>query len=149
MATIRGERSAELPAPIDEVYAILVDVDDYPRWQPDVKSVNVLERDDQGRPVLADITQDAKVRTISVRLRYTHHAPREISWRLDGKGDVKAMDGSWRLEDLGNRRTRATYSLSVDPGMALGLLLRGPVVHKVTDHVLDGTLQSLRARLGG
>jgi uncharacterized membrane protein len=149
MGTIRGEKSTEVAAPIDEVYAVLVDVDDYPRWQSDVKSVKVLERDDQGRPLVAEITQDAKVRTLTVRVRYTHHAPREMTWRLDGKADVKAMDGAWRLEDLGGARTRATYSLSVDPGMALGLLLRGPVEQKVTDHVLGGALESLRARLGG
>jgi ribosome-associated toxin RatA of RatAB toxin-antitoxin module len=149
MGTLRGERSAEIQAPIDEVYAVLVDVEDYPRWQPDVKSVEVFERDSQGRPVLAGITQDAKVRTLGVRVRYTHHAPREISWRLDGKGDVKAMNGAWRLEDLGDGRTRATYSLEVDPGMALSLLLRGPVAQKVTDHVLDGTLDALRRRFGG
>lgn len=143
MGTIQGRRTVELAASPSEVYAVMADVDGYPEWQPDVKSATVLERDAEGRPARAVITQDAKVRTVEVSLRYRHDPPHEMAWTLE-KGDVKAMDGSWVLEDLGNGRTRVTYSLDVDPGRALGLLLRGPVVQRVTDHVLDGTLGALR-----
>jgi ribosome-associated toxin RatA of RatAB toxin-antitoxin module len=146
MATIRGQRSAELPCPASEAYAVLADVARYPDWQSDVKSATVLDEDAEGRPVRAEITQDAKVRTVTVRVRYSHDAPREMAWELES-GDVKALDGSWRLEELSDGRTRATYTLAVDPGRALGLLLRGPVVQRVTDHVLDGTLAALRARV--
>lgn len=148
MGTIRGERSAEIAATPEEVYAILADVDDYPSWQSDVKSAEVLESDAQGRPATAEISQDAKVRTVKVRVRYRHDPPNLMSWTLD-KGDLKSMEGSWRLEPDGDGRTRATYTLEVDPGRALGLLLRGPVVQKVTDHVMDGTLDALRRRAGG
>lgn len=146
MGTIQGRRTVELAASPAEVYAVMADVDSYPEWQPDVKTATVLEEDAAGRPARAVITQDAKVRTVEVRLRYRHDPPHEMAWTLE-KGDVKAMDGSWVVEDLGDGRTRVTYSLDVDPGRALGLLLRGPVVQRVADHVLDGTLGALRSHV--
>lgn len=147
MATIRGERSIDLGASPDAVYAVIADVAAYPDWQHDVKSAEVLEADDDGRPSRAELTQDAKVRTVRIRVAYRHDPPRELAWSLE-KGDVKDLSGSWRLEPSG-AGTRATYTLEVDPGRALGLLLRGPVVGRVTDHVLDGTLQALRERIDG
>jgi hypothetical protein len=41
-------------------------------------------------------------------------------------GDLDSLEGSWRLEDLGGGRTRATYEVAVDPG-PIGLLARGPL----------------------
>lgn len=40
---------------------------------------------------------------------------------------MESVEGSWKLEDLGGGRTRATYTMDVDPGRVLGLLVRGPV----------------------
>jgi hypothetical protein len=49
-------------------------------------------------------------------------------------------DGRWELEDLGGNRTRATYSLEVDLGRMLSLVIRGPLVDLVR-----GMLVSARA----
>lgn len=146
MGTIQAERSLELRASAAEVYAVLADVEAYPDWQGDVKRATVLDRDGGGLPARAEVVQDAKVRTVRVLVRYRHEVPSHMSWQLE-EGDVKAMDGGWRLEDLGDGRVRVTYALEVDPGRALGLLLRGPVVQRVSDHVLDGTLSALRERV--
>ena len=70
---------------------------------------------------------------------------RAITWEQE-RGDVKAMHGWWRLEDLGDGRTRATYGLEVDPGRMLGLLLRGPAEGKVRDFLLGGAAEGLKAR---
>ena len=146
MGRITGERSSELAAPVHTVHAVLLDVEAYPQWQSDVKDADVHETDAEGRPLVAEIRQDAKVKTIRIRVRYEHEPPHRMSWVLE-EGDVKAMDGSWHLEEVAGGITRATYRLEVDPGRALGFLLRGPAVGKVTDHVLDGTLKALKARV--
>ena len=70
---------------------------------------------------------------------------RAITWDQE-RGDVKAVHGWWRLEDLGSGRTRATYGLEVDPGRMLGLLLRGPAEGKVRDFLLDGAAEGLKER---
>ena len=144
---ISGERTIEVAAPREEVLEALLDVEGYPDWQRDVKEAEVLDRDDQGRPLEAEVLQDAQVRKIRVRVRYDHRGEDGFSWSLV-KGDVKAMDGSYVLEEAG-AGTRVTYTLEVDPGRTLGMLLRGPVVGRVTDHVMDGTLNALKAHVEG
>ena len=51
MKELTGSASATTSASPDACLALLEAVDGYPNWYPDVvKSVEVLERDDQGRP---------------------------------------------------------------------------------------------------
>ncbi len=69
---------------------------------------------------------DIKVRRIKARVRFTYEAPTRLSWTQE-EGEMKSVEGSWELEDLGGGRTRATFNLDADPGRMLGMLIRGPV----------------------
>jgi uncharacterized membrane protein len=143
MATVRGERTVEIEAPIARCYAIAADIERAPDWQAALVSASVVERDGSGRPALVDTDFDAKVRRIGSRMRFSYAPESEVTWRQE-RGDVKAMHGSWRFEDLGGERTRATYSLEVDPGRILGLLLRGPTEAKVRDFLLGDAADGLK-----
>ncbi len=145
---ITGERTIEIKAPRAEVLAALLDVESYPDWQSDVKEAEVRETDAEGRPLESEIVQDAQVKKIRVRVRYEHRGDDGFSWSLV-KGDVKDLKGSYTLADAGAGATAVTYALETDPGRALGLLLRGPVVDRVRDHVMDGTLKALKAHCEG
>ena len=72
-------------------------------------------------------------------MRFVYDGPTRLSWTQE-KGELKSVDGSWVLEDLGNDRTRATYALDVDLGRMLGMVIRGPLVD-----VLRGMLVNARA----
>jgi uncharacterized membrane protein len=145
MGTIRGERSVEIAAPVERCYAIAADIEQAPAWQGSLKEVHVLERDAEGRASLVETVNDAKIRSIKTRLRFIYDEPGSIRWRQE-KGDVKALDGWWALEDLGDSRTRATYGLEVDPGRVLGLLVRGPVEGQVRDFLLGRASEGLKER---
>ena len=145
MGVIRGERTVEIDAPVDRVFAIAADIENAPEWQASLKDVEVLERDGERRATSVETESDAKVRTIRSRLRYVYEPFSTITWEQES-GDVKALRGSWRLEDLGGGRTRATYGLDVDPGRMLGLLLRGPVEASVRDFLLGGAAEGLKRR---
>jgi uncharacterized membrane protein len=145
MGTIRGERTVEIEAPVERVYAIAADIEHAPEWQGSLRDVEVLARDGGGRATSVETESDAKVRTIRTLLRFAYEPPTKIVWDQE-RGDVKALRGWWRLEDLGNGRTRATYGLEVDPGRMLGLLLRGPAEGKVRDFLLAGAADGLKAR---
>ena len=80
---------------------------------------------------------------VRARLRFSYDAPTEIRWEQE-KGEVKSLVGWWKLEDLGDGRTRATYALEADPGRMLGMLLRGPVEGKVRDFLLGGAAEGLK-----
>jgi uncharacterized membrane protein len=141
---IEGSASTEIEAPIDEVFAVAADVEGSPRWQPEIKVAECLERDGDGDQVLVRTETDAKVRRLGSTLRFSYEAPTRISW-VQEDGDLKSVEGSWELEDLGEGRTRATYSMTVDLGRMLGMVIRGPLVG-----VLRGQLvESMPGKLKG
>ena len=145
MGTIRGERMVEIDASIVRVFEIAADIERAPEWQPALNDVEVHERDAERRATSVETESDAKVRTIRSRLRFEYVEFSAITWDQE-HGDVKALRGWWRLEDLGGERTRATYGLEVDPGRMLGMLLRGPAEGKVRDFLVGGAAEGLKER---
>jgi len=139
MAMLTGSSTAEIDAPIEQVWALVQDVERAPQWQGGLTVMRALERDGQGRAILCRTESDARVRTIKSTVRFTYNGPTTLTWRQE-KGELKSLDGRCELEDLGGNRTRATYSLEVDLGRMLSLVIRGPLVD-----LLRGMLISARA----
>jgi hypothetical protein len=145
---IEGRASAEIDAPIEEVFAIAADVEGSPRWQPEIKVAECLERDDGGNQVLVRTETDAKVRTLSSTLRFDYDDPVGISWEQT-EGDLKSVKGSWELEDLGGERTRATYWMEVDLGRMLGMVIRGPLVGVLRGQLVESMPGKLKRFVEG
>jgi uncharacterized membrane protein len=145
MGTIKGERSVEIAAPRDRCFAIAADLENAPAWQSTLTSVDVLERDADGRPALVETVSDAKIKAIRSRLRFRYAAPDRIECEQED-GDLKSMRGVWTFADAGHGRTTTTYALEADPGRLLGLLLRGPAEEKVRDLLLDSAVDGLKAQ---
>jgi uncharacterized protein YndB with AHSA1/START domain len=116
MTLVEGSSSAEIPAPIDRCWAVVAALDEAPRWQQGLESVDVIERDDQGRPLICDTVNDVKFTKVRCRVRLAYDPPHRVSFTRVQSDDVDAMDGAWELQELGPDRTRATYRLAVDPG---------------------------------
>jgi len=143
--SLSGEHTVEVAAPRERCYEIAADLERAPEWQSSLVSVDVLERDGEGRPTLVETVSDAKVKTVKARLRFSYAPPGRID-TVQEKGDVKALSGRWTFEELGPDRTRATYALEVDPGRMLGMLLRGPAVDRVRAILVDQAAEELKAR---
>jgi coenzyme Q-binding protein COQ10 len=148
MSKVEGSASAEIEAPIGEVYAVAADVEGSPRWQPEIKVAECTERDGDGNQVLVHMESDARVRTLGSEMRFSYEEPGRIAWTQED-GDLKAVDGSWELEDLGDGRTRATYWLEVDLGRKLGLLIRGPLVGVLRGQMVDTMPEKLKRFVEG
>jgi carbon monoxide dehydrogenase subunit G len=147
MANLDGESTTEIDAPIDEVWALVEDVERAPEWQGGMKGLRSLERDDQDRAVLAEVEVDARVRSLKSRVRFTYEGPERLSW-VQEKGDIKSVSGAWELEDLGDGRTRARYWTVVDLGR-LGLIIRGPMVGILRDQLAGGRAGELKRAVEG
>jgi len=143
MGTIDGSASIEIEASIDAVYAVAADVETSPRWQPEIKVAECVERDGNGNQTLVHMETDAKVRRLGSEIRFSYEEPGRISW-VQEDGDLKAVEGSWKLEDLGDERTRVTYWLKVDLGRTLGLLIRGPLVGVLRGQLVDSMPEKLK-----
>jgi hypothetical protein len=148
MGKIHGERTVEIDASVERCFGVAADIEGAVAWQGSLRDVDVLERDDEGRAVLVQTKNDAKVKTVSTRLRFSYDAPTTIRWKQE-KGDVKSLDGWWALEPLDGERTRATYGLEVDPGRMLGMLLRGPVEGQVREFLLGNAAEGLKRTAEG
>jgi carbon monoxide dehydrogenase subunit G len=148
MANLTGTSTAEIDAPLLEVWAVVEDVATAPEWQGGLKALTPIERDAEGHAVLCQSESDAKVRTIKSTVRFTYEGPNRLSWSQE-KGELKSADGSWELADLGDGRTRATYSLEVDMGRMLGMVIRGPLVDLLRGMLVGARAGELKARVEG
>jgi carbon monoxide dehydrogenase subunit G len=147
MGRLTGSASTEIEAPLEEVWAAVSDVESSPKWQGGLNKIEATERDGEGRVTLAEAETDAKVKTVTSRVRFTYDAPTRLSWKQE-KGDLKAFVGSWELEDLGGR-TRATYAVEADLGRMLGMLVRGPVEDQLRGLLVNARPGELKAYVEG
>jgi ribosome-associated toxin RatA of RatAB toxin-antitoxin module len=143
MGTIGGSASTEIEAPIATVYAVAADIEISPHWQPEIKVAECVERGGDGEQTLVHMETDAKVRTLGSEVRFSYESPTRISW-VQEEGDVKSLEGSWELEDLGDGRTTVTYSVEVDLGRVLGMVIRGPVVGILRGQLIDTMPEKLK-----
>jgi carbon monoxide dehydrogenase subunit G len=143
---ISGSSTAEIDAPLDAVWAVIEDVESAPEWQGGLKGMRAIERDSDGHAVLCESETDAKVRTVRSTVRFTYDGPTRLSWNQE-KGELKSVEGSWQLEDLGGASTRATYSIEADLGRMLGMVIRGPLVGVLRDMLAGARAGELKKRV--
>ncbi|HKG35774.1 MAG TPA: SRPBCC family protein [Solirubrobacterales bacterium] len=143
MGELQATRTVEIDAPPERCYEIAADLERTPDWQDSMVSIEVLERDSEGRPEVVEIVSDAKIRQVKNRMRFSYDPPDGLSWEQE-KGELKWLKGSWTFEPHGDGGTRAVYSLRADPGRMLGLLLRGPVEGKVKEFLTKDSTDGLK-----
>jgi carbon monoxide dehydrogenase subunit G len=148
MGHLGGTASDEIDAPLQEVWAVVEDVLSAPDWQGGLDAMTALEHDADDRPVLVETESDIKVRRVKARVRFRYLGPTRLEWTQE-QGDMKSVEGSWQLEDLGDGRTRATFSLDADPGRVLGMLIRGPVEAATRAIFVNGRPGELKRRIEG
>ena len=146
MADLEGTATIEIDAPIEHCWEVIADVERAPEWQGAMRSAEAVERDAEGRPSLVDTKIDALVASVNLCLRFEYVEPTGMRWTRE-RGDLKSLVGSWRLEDLGDGRTRATYSLEIGLNRALGLLrkgVRGPAEARVRHLLANRPVEGLK-----
>lgn len=143
-----GSASTEIEAPVDAVWAVVADVAAAHEWQRGLDAVTVLERDAQGRAVCCETTTDARLKVLTARVRFAYASPTALTWSQEA-GDLRSLRGSWRLEEAGAGRTRATYTLDGDPGVLMARFLKGALEEKVRGVLIEGRPDELKTRVEG
>ena len=148
MADLSGSHSLEIDAPVERCFEIAADVERAPEWQGVMKDAKALEFDEDGRPSLVETHLDSSVAKHRINLRFTYDEPHGLRWTRES-GDLKALEGSWRFEDLGGGRTRATYALDIGLNRALSMLaktVKGPAESRVRQLLAHRPVEGLKAR---
>jgi ribosome-associated toxin RatA of RatAB toxin-antitoxin module len=135
-------RSEEIAATPQQCYDALSDFERVPDWQGAVRSIEVLERDDEGRGTVVAYEVDAKVKRVRYTLRQVHEPPHRLGSEYL-EGDFRDFSGEWRFVDLGSKRTRAELDLRIDPGR----FVPGPIRSAISDAVMRRALRDLKAHL--
>jgi ribosome-associated toxin RatA of RatAB toxin-antitoxin module len=137
-----GTSSIDVDATAEELMAIVSDLDSYPDWLQDVKAVEVLEQDSEGRATVAAMTVDVTVREVSYTLEYEYDGVERMSWVSRPGGDVKHIEGSYTFEINDDGGTTVVYDLAIDPGFPVpGFLLK-----RAAKAITSAALEGLKAR---
>jgi ribosome-associated toxin RatA of RatAB toxin-antitoxin module len=104
MKSLGASATGETPAAIDDVYALVADLERYPTWYPSaVKGAEVLERDADGVPTRMKMTLHASVgpinRDFRIHANIERHPPDRVEMQRLPKGssDREEMSVAWRL----------------------------------------------------
>ena len=120
---ITESRDIVIEATPDEIMDILVDLESLTEWSSAHQNVEVLERDDEGRP--SKSRQVVKVVGVSDEqvLDYSVHDD-GVSWTLVSSKQQRAQNGRYTLTPDGGA-TKVHFELTVDPLVPLpGFLVR-------------------------
>ncbi|HTY73154.1 MAG TPA: SRPBCC family protein [Actinomycetes bacterium] len=142
----RTESSIHVGAPPADVMAVIADLEAYPEWSSDVKSVEVLSSvEPDGRPYEARFVIDSGAFKDSYTLEYTWTGDEHVSWVMSEPGSLlKSMDGEYVLEaDEGG--TQLTYRLTVE----VKIPMIGMIKRKAEKVIVDTALKGLKARVEG
>ncbi|BBY19525.1 SRPBCC family protein [Mycolicibacterium litorale] len=138
---IRESREVVIEAPVDEILAVMLDLEALPQWSSAHRSSEVLERDAQGRPVRSRATVATVGITDDQEIALTYHDD-GYSWTLLRSTYQRSQDARYRLIPDGDR-TRVRFEVTVDPIMPMpGFLLR-----RAARGVLDTATLGLRQRV--
>jgi len=130
--------SVSINAPAADVIAFLRNVDNQKNWMPGCLASEVLEKDGEGRPAKARLTNDVKVAKDTFELNYTQNA-NGFSWKLAQPTKMQTTnDGSWQVADKGSK-SEATFALTIDTPLPLP----GFIQKKTLKDTLKGTTQAL------
>ena len=138
-----SSNSISIEAPVDEVAALLADLENFPTWSSAIKSVEVHDRDSSGRPTSATIKIEAGVLKDRAKLSYDYsNFPKEISFSLEEADLMTEMTGSYEISGDGDE-TVVTYKLHVEVSMPVPEIMR----KKAEMATIDAALSQLKKKL--
>ncbi|MFM8310381.1 MAG: SRPBCC family protein [Ilumatobacteraceae bacterium] len=137
----RASQSITIAAAPERVWQIATDVERYPEWARDIKSVSVLSRDAAGRPTEVEFRASALGRSTHYTLRYDYaEAPSVLAWHMV-KGDImRSIEGAYHFSPSGDG-TEVRYDLAIE----LVVPLPGFVKRRAEVRILN-TVRELKAR---
>jgi hypothetical protein len=145
---LTGSASGTTNASSEDCVALLAAVDRYPSWHSDVvKEVEVLERDDQGRPTKArtklHVQHGPITRDFDLTMEVKHHPPGAV--RLSRvphhAGDGEKFEVNWFVRET--QPTQIQLDLAANLDVPRFLPLGG-----VGDSIADGFVSAATRELG-
>ena len=138
------ERSVVVAADPRTVYELAKDMESFPKYMPDVKEVQVVERGPGG------MTTRWRVHVIGRDFRWTERdefddAVPVIRYKQI-EGDVKKFEGEWRFIPVEGGGVRVELTVDAELGVPMLDALFNPVLKKAMEMNVDKMLQAIKER---
>jgi hypothetical protein len=131
-----ARESIHIQASPEQCYAVAIDFDRYPEWATDVKAVEVLDHDGEGRGTRVRYQISALGKTISYVLAYDYaDAPEGFSWELESADYLKRLDGVYTFDAL-DGGTQVGYVLAVDVTLPLPGFMKKAAAGMIVDNAM-------------
>ena len=134
-------REVLVEATPDEIMEVLFDLESLTEWSPAHKKVEILERDDQGRP--SKSRQVIKIVGVNDEqvLAYSVHDD-GVSWKLVSAKQQRTQQARYTLTPDGDS-TRVHFELTVDPLVPLP----GFLIKRGANGLMETATEGLRKRV--
>lgn len=131
-------------APIEKVFKVITDYEQYASFVPKAKAAKVVKRD--GNKVRVEWQIDLGIKTIKYTVDMLEEAPNKLSWTFVEGEMMKQNRGSWVLTGKGDT-TDAVYNVEIEPNVPLMLkAVAGPVMTALVDADLPNMLNAFKKR---
>jgi hypothetical protein len=142
MADSVTERTT-IDATKDACLDVLLDFERYPEWAKDLKEVNVLDRDAEGRGLEVRFRAAGMGYSTNYTLRYDYSDPDTLAWRLI-RGDItRKLDGSYHFAEAPDGGLDVTYELEAE----LVVPLPGFIKRRTQLKIMHTALKELKTRV--
>ncbi len=133
----RATVSIMVNATPETVFRVVTDFANYVSWVSDLKRIEILERDGDGRALEVEFRAAAFGRSTTYAFRYDYsRAPDLLSW-YQTQGDItESMKGQYRLEAVGEV-TKVTYDLEVELLVPIPTFIKSRAAHRIQIQALD------------
>jgi len=130
----RITRSAIVPHSAEQLYALVEDIESYPRFLPWCVGAEVKSRSPGS--TLAKLTLGMRGISHSFTTRNENRPPQAINLELV-EGPFKHFAAAWRFQPLGERACKVEFSMEFEfASRALAILLQ-PLFERIADSMVD------------
>jgi uncharacterized membrane protein len=144
------QSSIEINGAFEEVFALSKNIESFPEFMPDLKSVKILEQTEDGCRIVSEWV--GIVKEFKTTIKWTEediwdNEARTCTFSLV-KGDYSKYAGLWTFTDLGGK-TRFDSEIEVEYDVPLvGALIKGLIAKKMKENV-DNMLAAIKKQVEG
>jgi ribosome-associated toxin RatA of RatAB toxin-antitoxin module len=132
----RATETTIVNAPPEVVYRVVTDFEHYLDWNSDLKKIDVLERDAEGRPLEVEFRAAAFGRSTTYALHYDYsRAPEVLTWHQTSGDLTESLNGQYRFEPA-PEGTRLTYDLEVELLVPIPAFVRSRAASRIQTQAL-------------
>lgn len=141
------EHTKFINAPIDKVFAIARDSQSYPEYMPDVKSLEILTKSEDGNTLVTKWI--GRIPQFGMTVKWTQEEvwnPAEYSSKFrQTEGDYDKMEGWWKFSEE-NGRTKFQSWLEYEYNVPMVGALVQKVVKHIVEQNIDRMMEAIKAR---